>query len=338
MLTKSFPGTWVVEAMEKGGVDLTRLAKRLPATFDQLLRAPDTLSPDDLIGLLNESAAMCDDNNFGLHMATYFELTRIGTYGYLLLNAPTIREFLELAARYYPLIYRGGRLSLSTSGAVARYQYTIDLPCSIDSRHLNEWTIGYFANFIRSRLDQPWKPQRATFTSAKPANLDELRKTFGSKLKFNASETGFEFESSLLDTPITEANPVLLRIITRLADDLIQELGKKYPFRAQVRLLIMEGLEHEQAKAEVVARKLNMSLSSFKRKLKEEKLDFRVLRDGIIKDLSQHALAETSMPLSDIALKMGYSELSSFTRAFTRFSRMPPLAYRRSATHHTAVE
>jgi AraC-like DNA-binding protein len=330
VLTKSVPGTWVVEAMERGGVDLVRLAKRQPAAFEQLLHAPDTLSPDDLVGLLNTCAEMSGDENFGLHMAEYLELTRIGTYGYLLLNAPTIREFLEVAARYYALIYRGGRLTLSTSGAVAHFRFAIVRRCSRDPRHLNEWTIGYFVNFIRSTIDPAWTPRRATFANAPPDNDVELHRTFGSQLEFNAKLTGFHFDSAQLDTPITDANPVLLRIISHHADDLMQELGTKHPFRAQVRLLIMEGLEHDQAKAEIVARKLNMSLSSFKRRLREDKLDFRRLRDGIIKDLSQRALTETNLSLSDIAQKMGYSELSAFTRAFSRFSGMAPLAYRRS--------
>jgi AraC-like DNA-binding protein len=67
--------------------------------------------------------------------------------------------------------------------------------------------------------------------------------------------------------------------------------------------------------------------------LQEEKLDFRSLRDGIIKDLSERALSETSLPLSDIARKMGYSELSAFTRAFTRFSDFSPLKYRQLSKH-----
>jgi AraC-like DNA-binding protein len=333
MQTKSFPGTWVVEAVERGGVDLSRLAEHQPAAFDQLLHAPDMLSPDDLLDLLSECARISGDVNFGLHMADYLELTRIGTYGYLLLNASTIREFLELAARYYPLIYQGGRLELSASGAAAHFRYTIVRPCHREPRHLNEWTIGYFAKFIRSRIHPSWLPRSATFSNAMPDNLDGLRQTFGNQLAFDAKLTGFDFDSALLEIPISATDPVLLRIISHHADDLIQELGKKHPFRAQVRLLIMEGLEHGQANAEIVAKKLNMSLSSFKRRMQEAKLDFRALRDGIIKDLSERALTETSLSLNDIARKMGYSELSAFTRAFTRTSGMGPLAYRQSAKH-----
>jgi AraC-like DNA-binding protein len=337
MLNRNTPGIWVAEAMERGGVDLARLGERMPATFDHLLTAPSTLHPDDLLDLLEACAAMSDDANFGLHMADYLELTRIGTYGYLLLNAPTVHEFLDLAARYYPLIYQGGRLSLSVSGDMASFQYAIILPADRDPRHLNEWTSGYFAKFVRSRIAPSRSLRRAYFANSAPDNVDELREIFGDKLEFDAPLTGFDFDRALLETPITEANPVLLRIISHHADDLIQQIGKSYPLRAQVRLLIMEGLEYNQAKAEVVASRLNMSLSSFKRRMREEGLDFRKLRDGVIRDLSERALIETSLPLSDIALKMGYSELSAFTRAFTRVTGMSPLAYRQSARSHRAI-
>jgi AraC-like DNA-binding protein len=323
----------VTEAMARGGVDLDRLAECLPAAFDQLLRSPDTLSPDDLLRLLNECAALSGDESFGQHLADYLDLTRIGTFGYLLLNAPTIREFLELAVRYYPLIYRGARAALSTSGTLARFEYRMVQPCRLDPRHANEWVIAYFAKFIGAKLDPMWRPKRVIFSHRCPADLTELRRALGDNLAFEQAISGFEFESALLDTPISEANPILLRIISHHADDLIQELGRKHPFNAQVRLLIMEGLQNGQAKADVVAGKLNMSLSSFKRRMQCERLNFRELREEIVKDLAQRALAETKLPLKDIALKMGYSELSAFDRAFVRLTGMTPLAFRRSAAN-----
>jgi AraC-like DNA-binding protein len=332
MLTRGFAGTWVVEAMQRGGVDLARLARRLPGQFDQLLHAPETLNPDHLIELLDECSIMSGDADFGLHMAEYLDLTEIGIYGFLLLNAPTIQEFLALAARYYPLIYHGGRLSLATSGGVARFDYVIVAPCRRNPRHLNEWTIGYFARFVAAKVGGQWRPRRATFTNARPERLDALHRTFGEALEFDASGTGFEFDRAVLDLPVTAADPVLLRIFSHHADDLIRELGRKDPFRAKVRLLIMEGLTGGGAKAEVVARKLHMSLSSFKRRLREAGLDFRDLRDGIVRDLSQRALAESNLALAEIARKMGYSEPSAFSRAFTRLSGCSPLAYRQSET------
>ncbi len=40
-------------------------------------------------------------------------------------------------------------------------------------------------------------------------------------------------------------------------------------------------------------------------------------------------LDQRQLPLTEIALLLGYSELSAFTRAFTRWSGVSPRAYRK---------
>lgn len=329
---RNHAGSWIIEAMEKAGVDLAALSDLMPGEFDQLIHVPDTLQPDDLFRLLKKSEELSGDNNIGLHLSSSLELTRVGTYGYLLLNAPTIQEFLQLSARYYPLIYRGARLEFSVSGQKARLSFRIIEPFRLDPRHLNEWTLGFYIQFIRSKLYPDWEPDRVFFSHKKPSKLEDQFGVFGRNIKYAKKVTGFEFPASLLDHAITESNPVLLRIISHHADDLIQEIGKKQPFKAQVRLLIMEGLDRGQAKAEIIAGRLNMSLSGFKRRMQEEQLSFRQLRDEIVRDLSQRALIETNLPVSDIAYKMGYSELSAFDRAFSRMCGTTPLAYRKRHT------
>jgi AraC-like DNA-binding protein len=48
-----------------------------------------------------------------------------------------------------------------------------------------------------------------------------------------------------------------------------------------------------------------------------------------VRQLSQEALKQTDAQVSEIALKLGYSELSSFDRAFGRLTGMSPLEFRR---------
>ena len=58
---------------------------------------------------------------------------------------------------------------------------------------------------------------------------------------------------------------------------------------------------------------------------------FRALRDDVIKNLAKQALAETTTHVTEIALKLGYSELSSFDRTFRRMTGMTPRGYREKA-------
>ncbi len=55
------------------------------------------------------------------------------------------------------------------------------------------------------------------------------------------------------------------------------------------------------------------------------------LREKIVLQLAQEALGQTDAQVSEIALKLGYSELSAFDRAFGRLTGMSPLVFRRFA-------
>ncbi len=45
-------------------------------------------------------------------------------------------------------------------------------------------------------------------------------------------------------------------------------------------------------------------------------------------------LEQRQLPLTEVALLLGYSELSAFTRAFNRWSGVSPRTYRQSLVRH----
>ena len=121
----------------------------------------------------------------------------------------------------------------------------------------------------------------------------------------------------------------LLAVIIAHADMLLTDVNKNVTFASQVKLLILEHLELGAANAEHIAQLLYLSSSTLKRRPREEGCSFRQLRDKIVRQLSQEALKQTDAQVSEIALKLGYSELSSFDRAFGRLTGMSPLEFRR---------
>jgi AraC-like DNA-binding protein len=72
-----------------------------------------------------------------------------------------------------------------------------------------------------------------------------------------------------------------------------------------------------------------MSRSTLKRRLQDEGLTFRDVKEGVILELAKRALSETDIPVGDIADRLGYSEPSSFHRAFRRLSGTTPSDFRR---------
>lgn len=326
----------MLKALQCGGVDLERLTNALPREMDSLTRAPDTQKPDDMSRLFAECVAQTGDFHFGLHMADFAPVESFGIYGYLLLNAPTIGETLDIAEKYYPTFFRAARLQITTHGASCKLRFLRTGPEIVSPRHGNEWALGFFTRLIRSRVGPGWSPDRVRFSHDEPADVSELGRVFGLKLQFQQRENSIEFKRSLLDKIVPGADPQLLRIIRAYADEILATTVTVQSFESQVRLLILENINREGGGANEVAGALHMSLSTLKRRLSDLKISYRSLREGVIMDIAKRALAETDVRITDVALTSGYSDLCSFGRAFARASGVTPLAYRKSARQQIA--
>jgi AraC-like DNA-binding protein len=320
-------GIWLLEAFRRGGVDTDELAARLPEPLRLMVRDPASVHPDDVNRVLLACETLSGDPNFGLHMNQYVDISMLGILGYLLLNAPSMAQVFELTERYYPTLYRGGEFHYRDLGAVRRFEFRMTRRVSVSPRHLTEWTLGFFVFFVRARLDPTWVPRRARFAHAAPLHLGELRAVFGNDLEFGHESSWIEFEAGLPDRVISEADPRLLAIVISQAEAALATYGEG-EIAWSVRLELLELLEAQDATAETVAHRLSMSRSTLKRRLRQEGLTFREVKDSVILELAQRTLAETDVPVGEIAHRLGYSEASAFHRAFRRLAGVTPSEFR----------
>lgn len=328
-MVEQHPGSWALEAFRQTGVDTKRLARELPREFGLMVNYPDTITPDELNLLLNACAEQTGDAHFGLHLVENIPPSAFGVFSYLLFNAPTIGEFLTLADRYYPILYRGAVMEVRRQRKICRTVYRRpDIP-RVMQRHDTEWTLGFFVHTIRSKLGTNWQPLRVTFQEPEPEDTSELTRFFGPKLVFNYPVNSFEIDIQSLDAPLNESDPNLLKIMMQQADALLQNFAATESIESHVRLLIMKDIESGPPNAAHIARQLGLSLSTFKRRLAERKLTFRGLRDAVVGELAKQALAETDLRVSQVAMQLGYSEVSGFNHAFSRLVGRSPREYRR---------
>ena len=324
-------GAWLFEALRSLGVNIDELAKTLPHETALALKHPDTIEPDDLNRILLACAEQTGDEHIGLRLAECIEPSAFGTFGYLLLNARTVGEFLTLAERYYPVFYQGATLEVTQLAKAWRIAYRRTDVARVAQRHDNEWTLGTLVRIMRSKLGFNWHPRRTKFQNPAPSNLLQLQRVFGETILFNQAFNCFEVDNSSLGMPLNNSDPQLLKIIQEHAEGLLNRAARTQSVEAQLRLAIMQALESGTPKAGDVARRMGMSLTTLKRRLSERDLTFRALRDSVISELAKRALAETNVSVSKVAMQLGYSEVSAFNHAFSRLIGTSPLAYRREA-------
>ena len=104
------------------------------------------------------------------------------------------------------------------------------------------------------------------------------------------------------------------------------------PATLRVRTMIFQGLNDGGFTQDTVARALGMSSRTLRRRLAGEGVSFQHLLDECRMRLAAFEFrVRENVSIAQTALRLGYSEHSTFTRAFSRWSGMPPQSYIRRA-------
>jgi AraC-like DNA-binding protein len=99
-------------------------------------------------------------------------------------------------------------------------------------------------------------------------------------------------------------------------------------FSQQVRQLIGNKLESGRARAALIAAELNISRQTLYKRLKQENQTFAALLDEVRREQALAYVNDPSHSLTEVAQRLGFSELSAFSRAFKRWMGQSPARYR----------
>jgi AraC-like DNA-binding protein len=95
-----------------------------------------------------------------------------------------------------------------------------------------------------------------------------------------------------------------------------------------VRRILDEGDCGMRLGADQVAARLTMSPQTMRRRLRTENTSLSEIRDALLRDVSIASLVQGEETMAALSRRLGFSEPSAFTRAFSRWTGQPPRAYR----------
>ncbi|MCA1377603.1 helix-turn-helix transcriptional regulator [Bradyrhizobium sp. IC4060] len=103
----------------------------------------------------------------------------------------------------------------------------------------------------------------------------------------------------------------------------------RLPSSTAVRTVIVASLRHGDATLDSTAHALRISGRTLQRHLERMGTSHSKILDEVRLEIACRLLADTSKRLSDIAEFLGYTNASSFSRAFVRLMKIQPIVYRR---------
>ncbi len=84
--------------------------------------------------------------------------------------------------------------------------------------------------------------------------------------------------------------------------------------------------------AERIAEQLHLSVRTLRRRLEEEGWSFRGLLSDVRQRLALHYVQDRTLSLTEISYRLGFTQPSSFTRAFRGWTGQSPTEARAAAT------
>lgn len=297
--------------------------------IDASPKALDDTSDLEALALLETAVELSGDPCLMIRLGQQLGINSYGSFGFALLSCANVRESIRLILRYGRVLFKpswtaheheGGlllRASLSI-GSAKQQQLVAELAFSnlvLVGRSLYGSTVER-AEGVEIQLSHPTPKHSACYSHV-----------FKTPVTFDCEHNQLFLPNHVLDTPVRTADSAQYVLFQQQCEEMLRGLASVEETTAAVRQLLIESagnfLDIDQ-----VAKRLHVSERTLRRRLEAESTSFRSVFDEIRDLLAKEYLTKTELTVADIAHLLNYSETVSFRRAFTRWNKVTPSAYR----------
>jgi AraC-like DNA-binding protein len=254
-----------------------------------------------------------------------------GLVGFVAMNSTTLGEAIRHAVRYLGLWTDDPGIELHDDGTLTVF-YRTRFADRLGLRLATEATPAELLNGARVVTQKRITPLAVRFAHPAPADTSAHRAFFGCPLEFGAPDNAMRLEPADLALCLPKADAQLGAYLRSLANQALERRGGSEPGElGRIRGIIAEELQRGVPTQSVVAQRLATSERTLRRRLEAEGTSFRALLDGTRAELAKNYVRDRSLPLSEVAFLLGFSEPSAFHRAFKRWTDSTPSAWRARA-------
>jgi AraC-like DNA-binding protein len=308
------------------GIKLSGILHRAGLTIADIENKDLRFGVATQIDCLDRVAKAMGDKLLGFHIGRTMDLRASRFLYYVIASAETLGDGLLNFARYAEINNEGIKIEVSGRTKV-KYHYA-GVPRFTDRHQIEAWVVALI-RYCREASGRRVQPISVRMMHDRIPESKELDSFFGCVVEFGAHADEVQFSSEAVHLPLVKADPHLNGLIAKYCDEVLKgrEVAPRQ-VRTSVENLIASLLPHGQAQVDIVARKLNIAPRTLHRRLAAEGISFAgILRDLRI-TLARRYLAAGNLPISRIAWLLGYTEVSSFSHAFRRWTGQAPRATR----------
>jgi len=277
------------------------------------LQAGGWLPRDFCFRVAEEAVNLSGDQFVGAKVGASIKLSDLGEFGQHIVSAPTLGRALSVAEKQSFNLHRGSvyRIEVDADNAIFRFGFSGE-----SKFNPHQYIIGTLA-FLRNIALLANEPEGVSVCLAIPrfAGCSRLEETLGCKLEFGARDDAVIIRRELLDLPVRS---------TAICEVAPEDL----PFPVVVARMSLDGIANGCGNLSDIASYFRCSERTVERHLAEYGITFADLKDQIRRDEAVRLIRDKSRTVTEIAMKLGYSDLANFNRAFRRWTGTAPSKFR----------
>lgn len=292
-----------------------------------------SIAPGALGDMMDAAADLLGEPHLGLMLPDALPLRRVDVAELATRTSAAVGDALAHVVRYASLVFpqlEGALDAAATGDDTVLSLRTRGHPRGV-GRTAQEYALAYPLAHCRRESGMALHVRRVWFAHARPPDLAPLYRFFGTRdVAFGAADSGFAMARAELAAPMRGRDPLLLVAAEQLADAALREQPRARDLATLVTAKV-EATLPAAASIEDVARGMRMSARTLQRRLEDEGTRFAELLEAVRERMARAALANDALALAEIAARLGFADLATFSRAFKRWTGKPPGQWRRAA-------
>ncbi len=318
----------MVRTAEARGIRTTDLLERAGLTPESLADPDARIPGSTVLAIWNALRERAADPVLQLVAPVTLPFGAYRVIDHLVAASATVGEGVCRFARFFGLIADAVTLTIHKE----KDEYSLCLAMA-DGGPVPPVYVDYIFAALVSRVRMRIRPAlqvaRLELRQADPPSPERYREVFRATVFFCAAADRLCFSEKEWKSPMDSADVSLARILEEHARILSQRVPQSVPgIRADVQKAVASVLPDGGAVADV-ARTLHLSVRTLQRKLVENGTSFREISDSVRARLAEEYLTDPKVSIAEVACLLGFSDQSSFHRAFGRWTGESPGRWRR---------
>jgi AraC-like DNA-binding protein len=323
------------------GLNFLSLLNDVGLLLDEV-KEPDALVSLNRVGqLFDNVASKLGDPAFGIHYAEEFPPGATGLLGNLVLSAPTVRSSLAAVAEFLPVQAIPVDSSfVEDAHGLGHLRWKFAAEFRAPRVQFTAFTAGAFLLRLRLATGASWVPLVVNFEHGAPEASRIYREFFGERVRFDQEMNGIVVDPTTLGKTMPQGPLPVFRNLQQLGSFVLTDLKQKGAAQSHwddmtlTQLVQVEierrldgaaGVSFDQP---AIAETLGYSARELQWELSQLDTSYDKILVGIRESLAERYLRDSEMTLSQISVKLGFSEASAFTRWARRTYGRSPSAQR----------